>query len=233
VLEEPRSGDAAILGNVAHDHDRRAMAAFGKTHQRGGTFAQLHRRAGTGLDRLEPHRLDRIDHQQCAAPLGGNLQDGVERAIGDQFEVCAGQFEALGAQRHLRHGFLPARIDDRQILREGRGDLQKQGRFADSRLAAQQRDRARQQPAAKYPIELRETQRHARLRAGRQACGLEARALRGGSAHRISPRRADAFERIPGLAVRALALPFEGFTTAVAAHEQGLATSHEYECAQG
>jgi len=105
---------------MADDDDRRAMAAFRKAHQCGGAFAQLHRRAGTGFDRVEPHRLDRIDHQHRAASLGGNLQDGIERAIGDQLQLRAFESEALGAQCHLRHGLFPARIDDRQILRQGR-----------------------------------------------------------------------------------------------------------------
>ncbi len=72
------------------------------------------------------------------------------------------QAQPLGAQAHLRRGFLAGEIDGAPARRgEGGGHLQQQRRFADAGLAADQQCRARNDAAAGDAVELGEPGRHA------------------------------------------------------------------------
>jgi hypothetical protein len=60
MLEQPRTGDRAVLGDVP-DEKGRAVRALGELHQRGRAVAHLRDAAGARFDFRQRHRLDRID----------------------------------------------------------------------------------------------------------------------------------------------------------------------------
>ena len=64
VLDHARAGDLAVLGDVA-DQDDGGAGALGEADQRLRGAAHLRDGAGRGLDRVGPHGLDRIDHDEA------------------------------------------------------------------------------------------------------------------------------------------------------------------------
>ena len=74
VLEHARSGDLAFLGHVA-DQQHGGAAGLGKADQFGRAFAQLRDRAGSRIDALRIHRLDRIDDERPARSASGGFHD--------------------------------------------------------------------------------------------------------------------------------------------------------------
>ena len=63
VLEHARAGDLAVLGDVADQHQDEA-ALLGEADQLGRGAAHLRDGAGRGIEVVEIHGLDRIDHHQ-------------------------------------------------------------------------------------------------------------------------------------------------------------------------
>ena len=81
--------------------------------------------------------------------------DVLDGSFGRDFDRGVGEPKPVGAQPHLRGGFLAGNING-AVTRAGecRRDVKKQGRFADPGIAAKQQDRTADQPAAGNAIEL-------------------------------------------------------------------------------
>jgi hypothetical protein len=131
------------------------------------------------------------------------------------------QPQPLRAQPHLRRGFLAADIDDRFArLREPSGRLQQQGRLADPRIAADQRCRPRDEPAAQRAVEFGDPAEHA---VGHLAVGIERfERDRPPAFAEVMLCRKDRFtrlldQRVPLAAIGALPLPAIGGGAAILA----------------
>ena len=104
-----------------------------------------------------------FDHDEVGRfPVRQRGQDVGEARLAGEAQRHLSQAQPLGPQAHLRGGFL-AREVDRAPSRggEGRRHLQQQRRLADAGLAADQQGGARHDAAARDPVELGKTCRHA------------------------------------------------------------------------
>ena len=149
MLKHARAGNAAILGDMADQHQSSA-AFLGKTDQflrRGTHLAHRSRRA---FNEVAVHRLDRIDDEQggrlCPAKRG---QDIAHRCGRRQLHRRIAQPQPPRAQPYLIDRLLTRNIGNVEsaLCKVGRG-LQQQGRFADPRIAAQQCRRSGHKAAA-------------------------------------------------------------------------------------
>lgn len=144
VLQDFRAGDRAVLGDVTDDEDR-CSGRFGVFEQRCRTFADLRNAPGRRFDDVGIDGLDRVyDHQ-----VGPLLFDLGQNIFQQSFGIDQTPFVA-DAQTQGPHLDLLGRLFARNI--EGfqavvrQGDLQAEGRFADTRLAAEQHEGAGHEP---------------------------------------------------------------------------------------
>ena len=151
VLEHARPGDRALLRDVA-DEEQRAVAAFGEARELRRALAHLRHRAGRGLQRFRPERLDGIDHRDAGPRRLQRPEHALELRLGRDANTCGVEPQAPRAQRHLLHRFLTGHIENR--LRERAQGLQQQRGLADARIAAEQRHLPRHQSAAQRAVEL-------------------------------------------------------------------------------
>ena len=195
MLEHARARDAAVLGNVADQHQRCA-AVLGVADQLEGTAAHLADRTGRALDGVGKHRLDRIDHQQCGRlhrmEAGENVAHAGRRGKLDRRVT---QPETRSAQSHLPRRLFAADVDCASpTFRDFRGRLEQQRRLADPRIAAHQDRRARHETAAERAVEFGEARSSAvpaarRVRRGRRTRPPGRRSTGRASARRRSPAR--------------------------------------------
>jgi hypothetical protein len=211
VLEHARPGQRALLGDVA-DEEQRGAALLGVARELGGAFAHLGDRAGRGLQRVAPQRLDRVDHRDGGLLLAQHVQDAFEVDLGQQLERGGVEVQPARAQRDLLARFLAADVERRRARRQVRQRLQQQRRFADARVAADQHHAAGHQPAAQHAVEFLDAGGRARLLA---RADLGQHAQLAGAAHvgqggEARGRRGfgDGLDqRVPGTAAGALPLP--------------------------
>ena len=119
VLEQPRTGDRALLGDVADDDDR-AAGGLGEAHQLRGALAQLRHRPGERARRRLTARSGWS--RSPAAPRGCSLASARIAASSvsrHQLQALRREPQALCAQLHLRHRFLAAGVDHRRARRPG------------------------------------------------------------------------------------------------------------------
>ena len=183
VLERLRTGDVAVLGDVA-DQERRDVVALRGEQELRRRFAHLADAAGRGLELQREHRLHGIDDDQRRPDAADLFEDALDAGLGEQVERRIADAEPIAARFDLMLGFFAGRIQhgaDR--LREVRGGLQQQRRLADARLAAEQHERSGNDAAAEHAIELAD--------AGRDASACDASI----SAYRFAPCDED-----PGIA---------------------------------
>ena len=182
-----------------------------------------------------------------AGPLGAHeLGDPADLALGDDPHRPAGrpveEAEARGPEPDLGRRFLAGRVEDPAVGRRrpvgdaGRGLEQERG-LADPRLAADEHERARDEPAAEHPVELADADRQARdvgradlgegrqgrLRAGASAVARAA-ARPAGRGH--PDEGLD--EAVPAAARAALALPAQEGLAAGLADVPTLGLGHAY-----
>ena len=156
VLEHPRAGERALLGDVA-DQDAGGPARLGVRREERRRLAHLPDAARRRPERGGVHRLDRVHHDHRRAERPDLLDDGLDVRFGQHQDVDVSQPEALGAQPHLLRRLLARDVEDRQPLaRQGAARLDGERRLADAGIAADQHDRARDQAAAQHPVELAE-----------------------------------------------------------------------------
>jgi hypothetical protein len=232
VLDHPRSGDLAVLGDVTDEQDGGA-GTLREPDQglRGGTY--LGDGAGRGFDRIGPHGLDRVDHDETRR-LGvpQRRQNVLDRGLGRELDGGICDAQPLGAQPDLGHGLLAGNID-RPLAApgDGGGDLDQQGGFADAWIAADEQHRAFHESAAGDPVEFGDARCEPRrfLRGAGQRLEREGAAL-AGRAHRGGFGCAGALFRdgVPLAAGIAFALPAPGHGAAVLADEGKRAAGHGY-----
>ena len=123
----------------------------------------------------------------------------------------------MGSLGDLPQGFLACCITGLQKFRQLCGNLLQERGFPDARIATEQYHGARYQPAAKYTIEFAKPRRVPQSRIVGQ-CAERGRFRSGGSAGRRCSNIYPA-ERVPGLAIRALTLPFHAMRTTFGTHK--------------
>jgi hypothetical protein len=161
VLEDLRSGDEAVLGDVA-DQDHRHTALLGKAQQRGRHFLDLAHGTGSGLDDLGIHRLHGVHDHQVGHHLARLSDDGVDQRLAEDGAAGIIAPEAPGAHAHLLRALL-ARNVERAQTRAAQRDLQAQRGLADARLAADEHQRTRHHAAAQDPVHLPQSEGNARI----------------------------------------------------------------------
>ena len=175
VLEHPRAGDAAVLGDVA-DHHRRDALGLRDPHQGGGDLLDLGHPAGHAVDVGRADGLHRVDDQQLGADLVDVAEHRAEVGLGGEVELVVDRRRAVGPQPHLRGGLLAGDVEHPQPGPRGlRGDLEQQRRLADPGLAGEQHGGAGHHTAAEHPVELGDAA-GARRASPRRAPGRSGRA---------------------------------------------------------
>jgi hypothetical protein len=91
MFDDPGAGDLAILGHMANQDDGRA-GLLGKPDERLGRSTHLRHGAGSGLNRVGPHRLDRIDDNQAGSlAFRKGCDDVFNRGFSREFDRTVAQ----------------------------------------------------------------------------------------------------------------------------------------------
>ncbi|MNN02734.1 hypothetical protein D3C81_1154020 [compost metagenome] len=223
MLQHARPGQAAFLGHVA-DQDDGDAAALGDARQLRRALAHLRDRARRRGQRLRVERLDRVDHRHFRLLGFERGLDLLELDFGEQPQRRAFHAQPLRTQGDLRAGFFAADIEHAALPGQVGQRLQQQRGLADAGIAADQHHAARHQPAAQHAVELVDAAGKARhvgsVDLGQLAhhgrCRQRLEALgRGRLGHRFH-------QRVPLLAMRALAGPARGGAAAFGTGVDGL-----------
>ena len=167
--------------------------------------------------------IESMTTRRGVLPSRQRRDDVLDRGLGRELDRRVGEAEPLGAQPHLRDGFLAGDVDGAVAgARERRRGLDQQRRFADAGIARHQQHRAAHEAAAGDAVEFGDAGGQAR-RVLRLAGERLEREQRGPCAARGPGRRggAGAFlgDRVPLAAGVALALPAAVGGAAVLADE--------------
>ena len=151
---DARSRDLPVLGDVA-DEDDADVVVLGVADQRLRGAPDLADGAGRGVDRLGPHGLDRVDHDEIEALGRERADDILDVGGGREPDRRVRQAEPFGPHPHLRGRFFARNVGDAATLAgQRRAGLDQQRRLADAGFAAEQDHGARHEAAARHPIEL-------------------------------------------------------------------------------
>ena len=177
VLEHTGSGEGPVLGDMA-DQQGGNGRRLGHLQQLRGALADLGDRPGRGSQLGVEHGLDGVDDDNVGAQVGDRPQHVGKRRVREQPQPRQQSTESLGPQTDLLGGFL-SRHQQGARPRGGhrRHGLEQERGLADTRLAANQRDRAGDDAARHDPVELRQPGRPRRRRRGVHV-GDRARGLR-------------------------------------------------------
>lgn len=229
VLQHLGARDAAFLVDVADEDDRR-MRLLGKAQDAGGTLAHLGDAAGRGLQRFGRDGLYGVDDDQVGTGILDVDVNLFERCLANDEAVGRLFGQALGTQLQLAGAFF-ARDVEHAFLCQSQNGLQHQGRFADTRLATYQHQRALHQSAAQHAVQLGVVQVDAGFVSRlylvqRHGLGLGRRDACLGTSSRGFLAHDFLDEGVPLSARRALSLPLGRLLPAVAAHVHGLFFGH-------
>ena len=153
------SGDGSVLGDVADDEDRRA-GRFGVFEQRRRAFAYLRHASRRRVQQVGVDGLYRVDHHQIGPVFADLVDDVFEQRFGIDQTFVVADADASRAHLDLLGRLLARNIERLESVRRQR-ELQRKGRFADSRLSAQQNQRPRHHAAAQYAVHLAVAEVHA------------------------------------------------------------------------
>jgi hypothetical protein len=154
VLEHPRPGEAAVLGDVA-DHHGGHGPRLGLRDQPVGALPDLGHRPGCGGHRGIEDGLDAVEREHVGTDLVEVAQDVGKGGLRHQPEVLRQCPQPLRPGPHLRRRLLGGDVEAAQApLREPGQGLQQQGGLPDPRLAAQQGDRPGDQAALQDAVQL-------------------------------------------------------------------------------
>ena len=159
VLEHPRAGDRAVLGDVP-DEQHGDAARLGHLDERGGHLAHLGDVAGRALDLGAADGLHGVDDDQLGLERVDLAEHGGEVGLAGEVERAGHRLDALGAGAHLRRRLLAADVEHPALaVLAGAGgpgrDVEQQGRLADARLAGDEHHGAGHEAATEHPVELR------------------------------------------------------------------------------
>ena len=126
VLEDARTGDQALLGDVA-DQEHRGAAFLRVAHQTRGGLAHLGCRPRRRFARLGLHGLDRIDDEHLGRGGRGGIEYRLDARFREQPQAGRREPEPPRAKRDLAHRFLARGIYDRALTRQCIGRLQQHG----------------------------------------------------------------------------------------------------------
>jgi hypothetical protein len=163
VLEHSWPGNGSVLRHMTDEDDRDALL-LGHAQKPPGCLAHLADRPGRGTHVLRIQRLDRVDHADVGPLALQGRADRVELRLGEDLHAV-GAAEPRRAQLHLRGRLLTG--DEQRAPAGGSNGAerrQEECRLADTRLAADEHERSRHEPATQDPIELGD--------AGRDPVGL-------------------------------------------------------------
>ena len=228
VLEHAGARDRAVLGDMA-DQQHGDAAPLGQFDEGLGRGAHLRHGSRRGIDGVEPHGLDRIDHRDAGSV--GPLERGhdvAHRRGGNQLDRRVRKAQPFCAEPHLVDGFLAGDVGASGVLfGQRRRHLQQERRLADARIAADQQGRAHDQAAAAHTVELVDAAletRRLRCRAGEagefeQAAAFSTLAARHHRAGRAGGGAGFLGDRVPLAARFAAAIPLGGDRAARLADE--------------
>ena len=155
VFEHARSGQLAVLGDVA-DHDHRDSAALRLLHQPVGALPHLchrSRRRGVGRGRTWSARSRRRTHRDPTASMWAMTLGSAVSATSISRSTSAPRRSARS--RTCCDRLLARDVQDRAPgAGPGGQHLEDQGRLADARFTTEQRDAARDQPAPEDAVQL-------------------------------------------------------------------------------
>lgn len=154
VLQHPRPGQAAVLGDMADQHDG-GTAAPGDRHQGVGGLTHLGDRAGHAADPVVIERVDRVDDHQRRGGLGQPSQHHLQPGLGQHVQLVADGVQALGASLELIGRLLGGDVEHAAATPgHARRGLQQQRALAHPRLTPDQADRCPGEAAAQRSVQL-------------------------------------------------------------------------------
>ena len=166
VLQGPRPGDGALLGDVAHE-DHRHGTQLGDPHQGCGHLLDL----GDAARRRIPgnrNRLHRVEDEKLGSELLDVPEHNTQVVLCGKVEAVRDGRGALCAQPHLGCGLLGGDVQGAPAgPRPPVGHLEQQGRLPDSRLAGQKDDGPGGEARPEYPVELGDAGGHSTCRVQR------------------------------------------------------------------
>ena len=196
VLERLRSGEPPLLGDVADEDDRDALA-LRELRQPQRRFAHLPDAARRSVELARPSRSGSSPRSSSAGRLVARDLDHPRRSRSRRRR--AGRAGRPAGRAGARAGG-PGRSIPRRWRRARRrpaaatpaASLEQQRRLADARLAADQHDRPRDQPAAEHPVDLADavcSRGTCRRVAERRRCRSRRRPPSATARARLVPRR--------------------------------------------
>ena len=119
VLEHARAGERALLGDVAHQHDRRAARSWLTRVSCAAHSRTCATEPGADVERVGEHGLDRVDHAERRL-LGFDRRDDASRAGSRPARAPAASRRPSRRARsaHLRGRLLAGDVEHRHLLRQ-------------------------------------------------------------------------------------------------------------------
>ena len=97
--------------------------------------------------------LDAVDDRHIGLESFQLLQHQLQIGLRQQLQIGTATLQPLPTQLHLLGGFLRTHVEHGAIRPHGRGTLQQQGAFPDSRVSSHQHQRSRHQATPEHPVE--------------------------------------------------------------------------------
>ena len=222
VFHHARPRDLAFLGDMP-DKDDGNPPTLGKGHQFMGGGTDLGHGAGRGVDGVEPHGLDRINHGQMRAFGIQRGQDVAQRGFRAKRHGGIGQAQTLGPHADLGRRLFARDVEAFQTpAGETGGGLQQEGGFPDAGVAPDEDGRGRDEATAQHAVQFI----HPACGAGRRRFGRRKIAERNGPSpggRRTGAGGKGGFldDAVPGAAGIAAARPFPQDRAAGGAGEAG------------
>ncbi len=156
MFDHPRTGDRALLRDVANNKNR-YLILFRELHEAADALAQLCDRTRSRGQLVACHCLNRIDNQDLGAALRCLCKHIVQRRVGEQLQLGRCNTKPLRTLSDLAQRFLAGRVQHPQVTGQLCGNLLQQRRLSDARIASEQDHGARHEPATKHPVEFGES----------------------------------------------------------------------------
>ena len=136
MLQNFRAGDVAFLGDVA-DQDDRDACLLGESQEYGGDFLDLGDRAGSRINSLREHCLDRVHNHQVRFDITSLRDHVLNQCLTVDLTVGGITAQAVGAHLDLPQAFLTGDIEGLEG-RAAKRNLERKSGLAYSRLTTDQ-----------------------------------------------------------------------------------------------